>query len=461
MAGHFWKNGEITRKIGLSTNIKGLYYKGIDVNNFFPRCYDLSEKHDYEDFIEDFKTNKAISILKKCLIDPIPENITFLKVKTAIQILERKINVIIGNINWNKLPNNILISQKEWNIIGEENPREFELNMEKLKKRKQYVFAFQSDEEKESKETEASTKRSKSVMQKKRVQLTAMSQKIFNIQSKNKESTTEESITNLVPIIESLLDKIKECSKNQYEMNGDNNIWIMKPSGLSRGRGISCVSTLAEVINSLISSSSCIIQKYIENPLLIKGRKFDIRQWVLVTDLEPLTIWLFDTPYLRFSAETYDVNNIHNRYSHLTNNSVNKHCIHFKNDIIPGNMWEIETFKNYLAVKFGNEADHWQNIQEKIKRIVILSLLSVKHKICHRKNSHEIFGYDIMIDENLNCYLIEVNSSPAWDYSTEITKKLVKEATEDLVKVVVDYEFASQKNKKDIDTGKFKIIFKE
>ena len=66
-----------------------------------------------------------------------------------------------------------------------------------------------------------------------------------------------------------------------------------------------------------------------------------------------------------------------------------------------------------------------------------------------------------MIDENLNCYLIEVNSSPAWDYSTEITKKLVKEATEDLVKVVIDYGFASQKKKKDINTGKFMNIFKE
>ena len=86
--------------------------------------------------------------------------------------------------------------------------------------------------------------------------------------------------------------------------------------------------------------------------------------------------------------------------------------------------------------------------------------MSAKHKICDRKNSHEIFGYDIMVDEALNCYLIEVNSSPAWDYSTEITKKLVKEVSEDLVKVVVDYANASKEDKQSIDTGKFKLIFK-
>ena len=29
-----------------------------------------------------------------------------------------------------------------------------------------------------------------------------------------------------------------------------------------------------------------------------------------------------------------------------------------------------------------------------------------------------MFGYDIMVDEEFNCWLIEVNSSPAMDYST-------------------------------------------
>ena len=48
-----------------------------------------------------------------------------------------------------------------------------------------------------------------------------------------------------------------------------------------------------------------------------------------------------------------------------------------------------------------------------------------------------------MVDSDLNCWLIEVNSSPAMDYSTEVTKRLVKMALEDTVKVVVDHHFAS------------------
>jgi hypothetical protein len=50
-----------------------------------------------------------------------------------------------------------------------------------------------------------------------------------------------------------------------------------------------------------------ITQKYIESPLIIKSKKFDIRQWVVVTNWQPqLEIWFYDENYLRFTSETYD-----------------------------------------------------------------------------------------------------------------------------------------------------------
>jgi len=59
--------------------------------------------------------------------------------------------------------------------------------------------------------------------------------------------------------------------------------------------------------------------------------------------------------------------------------------------------------------------------------------------------SYLLLGYDFMIDEDYNVWLIEVNSSPAMDYSTKITKKLVKCVMKDTVKVIVDWNLASKK----------------
>ena len=57
----------------------------------------------------------------------------------------------------------------------------------------------------------------------------------------------------------------------------------------------------------------------------------------------------------------------------------------------------------------------------------------------------EMFGYDIMVDDDFNCWLIEVNSSPAMDYSTDVTERLVKMVLEDTIKVVIDYGTTSAK----------------
>lgn len=82
-----------------------------------------------------------------------------------------------------------------------------------------------------------------------------------------------------------------------------------------------------------------IVQKYIESSLIIKARKFDLRQWVLVTNWNPLTIWMYAEPYIRFPAADFDLNTLNNNFAHLSNNSIakNGHCkTQFE---IEGNMW--------------------------------------------------------------------------------------------------------------------------
>ena len=464
IAGHFSRNGAITRKSGLCKNIKNLYYKGIDPNNFFPRCYDLSDKNDMGDFIEDFKINKAISILKiisKQLNEGNENSISLYSesvIKTAIDIVERNSNIIIGEyieINMNNAKTFVkFVTEKEWSLIGEEEPNtKVDINRYISTITQAARIGLHSNEIKFPR----LNLRAQSELPKKLNSLTITvkkksSNKVTNV-NKNKISTKLSEIQKYKAPIESLLSHLRS-HQSQYIMNGVHNIWIIKPSNLSRGRGISVSNKLSTILDSHDDSNQIIVQKYIENPLIILGRKFDIRQWVLVTNLNPLTIWIWEEPYLRFGAEDYNINDMSNLFSHLTNNSIAKHSEHFKETKIEGNMWEVHQFSEFLVKAYGS--DRWPEIHQKIKNVIICSFEAARHEMKQRPNSFELFGYDVMIDENLNVYLIEVNLSPALDYSTKITEKLVKLMLEDLIQVVIDNKDVNEKMN---SIGKFTKIY--
>ena len=69
---------------------------------------------------------------------------------------------------------------------------------------------------------------------------------------------------------------------------GSNDMWICKPSSSSRGRGIEIYNNLNSIIKYAQENKDSIIQKYLEYPILVEDRKFDIRQWFMVTCWDPL-----------------------------------------------------------------------------------------------------------------------------------------------------------------------------
>jgi hypothetical protein len=63
------------------------------------------------------------------------------------------------------------------------------------------------------------------------------------------------------------------------------------------------------------------------NPYLIRGFKFDLRIYCLVTSFDPLKVYLFKEGLVRFATQKYTNNakTVDQQYIHLTNYSVNKH----------------------------------------------------------------------------------------------------------------------------------------
>lgn len=76
-------------------------------------------------------------------------------------------------------------------------------------------------------------------------------------------------------------DLISKLNKShpQHGLNGPDHLWILKPGQSSRGRGIEVFNSFKEIMAKKEKFKNCswVVQKYMENSLLVNGRKFDIR----------------------------------------------------------------------------------------------------------------------------------------------------------------------------------------
>ena len=82
----------------------------------------------------------------------------------------------------------------------------------------------------------------------------------------------------------------------------DKNMWIVKPAAGARGKGIYVTSD----IDDIDEDSSNVVSRYISNPLLVNGFKFDLRIYVWVTSYEPLRIYVYKEGLVRFASEQYE-----------------------------------------------------------------------------------------------------------------------------------------------------------
>lgn len=241
------------------------------------------------------------------------------------------------------------------------------------------------------------------------------------------------------------------------------NYWIIKAPNLNRGRCIKLVNSMTKLykiiklisvgecnvysdeknnklnevnVNSKYQSSIVLIQKYIERPFLYNGRKFDIRIWVLIT--HKYEVYAFKEGHMKACSVNYDLNNIENSFIHLTNYSLQKYNQNFSK-FEKGNEISFDTFQDYL-----NDKNHNINIKNdiypKIKEIIEITTRSVKHKINenNKEYSFEIFGYDFMMDEDFNVFLIEINTNPGLEESSEIIKMLIPRMIDDALRLTID-----------------------
>ena len=241
--------------------------------------------------------------------------------------------------------------------------------------------------------------------------------------------------------------------------NSGKNLWIIKPINLNRGRYIMVEKNLKDIIEKLeviqerkrinylekkkgyeIKCEYILIQKYLERPLLYQERKFDIRLWVLFIAEQDDDIYIFSQGHLKASSSKYDPDS-RDLYVHLTNYSVQKYNENFSKIEI-GNEIPFKDFQNELDKK-NTGVNFYKDIYPKIVRIVRITGGAAKGKMnfLNKKYCFEIFGYDFILDENYQPYLLEINTNPGLEISSPLIDQLLPRMIDDALKLTIDKEY--------------------
>jgi D-alanine-D-alanine ligase-like ATP-grasp enzyme len=88
----------------------------------------------------------------------------------------------------------------------------------------------------------------------------------------------------------------------------------------------------------------------------------------------------------------------------------------------------------------GNDLDVYEIINTKIVPIIELTIKSIESKM-YKSNCFEIFGYDFMLDNKLTPWLIEVNTNPCLEESSDILKMFLPRMLDDAFKLTIDVLF--------------------
>ncbi|CAK9074656.1 unnamed protein product [Durusdinium trenchii] len=252
-----------------------------------------------------------------------------------------------------------------------------------------------------------------------------------------------------------------------------NSTWIAKPTGKAQGRGIFLVSKLNQLKRwsnapkeknqqgqPLPFREPYIISRYISNPLLVGGKKFDMRLYVLVTSYRPLKVFLYRGGFCRFCVEQYstDVAEIDNIFVHLTNVAIQKQAEDYNEQ--HGGKWAISDLMLFIESTRGRAAS--EKLASDMEQIIVHTLKAVQGIIVNDKHCFEMYGFDVLIDKDLRPWLLEVNASPSMTTTTEDDRLLKLRLINDVLNIAIQEKRGQLEGcDDDLILGDFACIFDE
>ncbi|NXR39629.1 TTLL3 monoglycylase, partial [Zosterops hypoxanthus] len=431
---HYARVDAFTTKEGLCLSLQKLpWIEQADPNTFFPRCYRLGIVDEREAFIEDFRLTAARSLLKLALEEAGDRPVRTQQVPNSA-----------------KGAGESHVSHPKHSTARAGSPLYPELVEEAMEVCKQHLGVLQHQDIDRRTPSPCRTC----------INWECFLQRYYRVVHERAGLVlTKQQRKECQDLLRHLAEQLP-----QLDMEGKFNIWILKPGAESQGKGIICTTRLEEVLQLACSCTApsaqlgrWVVQKYVEQLLTIFGTKFDIRQWFLVTDWKPLTVWFYRDCYLRFCSRPFSLCRLE-RARHLCNVSVQKwyKTSPDQDPRVPRDkIWSNKQFQEYLA-QLGQAGAWHQRLVPGMKAAILSALRSAQDQVRFRKGSFELYGADFLVGEDFQPWLLEINSCPTMSPSSPVTRRLCANVQRDTLRLVLD-----RKDNPTSSIGAFQLIYKE
>ncbi len=186
--------------------------------------------------------------------------------------------------------------------------------------------------------------------------------------------------------------------------------WILKPTNASKGKGIRVLGDVA----AAPLARDWLVQEYLANPHTIRGHKYVLRLYVLISSLTPLRVYLYRQGFAKLASEPWDPDDADNPFSQLTNPDINA-----LNDSaeVPVEFIDLERYRAWLRDQGHDDAALFARIEDLVALTAISAVDAMRLRTAEAgadpRGCYELLGLDCLVDDTLKPWILECNLSPS------------------------------------------------
>eukprot|EP01062_Namystynia_karyoxenos_P082433 TRINITY_DN9283_c0_g2_i2.p1 TRINITY_DN9283_c0_g2~~TRINITY_DN9283_c0_g2_i2.p1 ORF type:complete len:454 (+),score=109.53 TRINITY_DN9283_c0_g2_i2:90-1451(+) len=222
--------------------------------------------------------------------------------------------------------------------------------------------------------------------------------------------------------------------------------WLLKDGRESMGRGVHVIPDVGSWLASPNATElqrslprhrrsphrQWVLQRYVRPPLLLEGRKCEVRLYWAVLSMEPLIAAVYSEGQVRLNSMPYSDSDFANPMRHLTNAWQQRGHPDYDRLMADGELkWTLPRWRSYLTTQKGFSAAQVARAERAMRWSLTRVVNATARKLAgtwgdgHPGGRFQVFGADFLLDSSLRVYLTEVQGGPGLSHGDPVKRKLV------------------------------------